>query len=228
MSPADGAATRPLPEASAWLATVAIAAESALGWHAAFAHRPAYIHPAEWLEAEVFTDPARRRQWLAGRRAAKAALARLLAEEDFEPARLAIRSRDRFGRPTAPMVWRDGRRLALHVSVAHGDRLAAAIASRDHRVGVDVVDALRLDEPGDVDPWLFSAREAAYKVGEPATRDEPFRPADWHVERGESRDRGRVRHDRLGARGLPVRWLGDVPGSAIFAVSWVREERSAA
>lgn len=221
-------ATRALPEATAWLATVAIGAEGAIGWHAASALRPHDIHPAEWLEAEVLTDPARRRQWLAGRRAAKAALARLLGDHAFEPAAHVVRSRDRFGRPARPTVWRGGRRLAIHLSVAHGERVAAAIASIEHRVGVDVVDGGAGPREDAAEPWLFSAREAAYKVGALATRDEPFRPDDWRVEGESARGDGTVSHPRLGARSLPVRWLRDLPGGAVLAVSWSRDERSAA
>ncbi|MBK7973708.1 MAG: hypothetical protein IPK07_10680 [Deltaproteobacteria bacterium] len=228
MTSAITPATRALPEAAAWLATVAVAADGTPGWHAASAHRPADIHPAEWLEAEVLTDPARRRQWLAGRRAAKLALARLLGDEDFEPALHAIRSRDRFGHPTRPTVWRAGRRLDVHVSLAHGDRLAAAIASLVHRVGVDVVDAAVPGHDGDREPWVFSAREAAYKVGAIATRDEPFRPDEWRVERAAAQPHGTVSHHRLRGHALPVRWLGDVPGAPVLAVSWNRDERSAA
>ena len=229
MSAGSKAGTRALAEAGAWLALVAIDAEGSIGWQAASVHRPAEIHPAEWLEAEVLTDPARRRQWLAGRRAAKAALASVLGEDAFEAAAHVVRSRDRFGRPARPTVWRGGRRVPVYLSVAHGERVAAAIASLDHRVGVDVVDHERdLRHGVGKEAWLFSAREAAYKVGALATREEPFRPDDWRVERDPAHELGRVRHDRLGARALPVRWLCGVPGAPVLAVSWSPDERSAA
>lgn len=247
-------ASRLLRDAGAVLATVRIAARDDppwmdTPWIDAAERRPDDIHPAEWLEAEVLTDPARRRQWLAGRRAAKEALAGLLGVHRFEPGAYAIRSRDRFGRPARPTVWSGGRVLDVHLSVSHGERVAAALVSRVHRVGVDVVDArdggapdpraldLHTPDPHGLDAWSWSAREAAYKVG---PGDHEFVPEDWQVERqrrgpsaGPGPGPGRAIHRRPGSRPIPVRWLDDVPGAHVVAVCWRpgepgESERSAA
>ncbi|MFN7953599.1 MAG: hypothetical protein U0610_17870 [bacterium] len=218
----DGDA-RPLPEAAAWLATVRIAAaDDPARWEAASEVRPPDIHPAEWLEAELLTDPRRRAQWLAGRRAAKLAVARVLGARALDPATLAVRSRDRFGRPARPALWSRGERLGLHVSVAHAEHLAAAVASPTHLVGVDVVERADVGEP---DPWTWSAREAAYKA---ELGDEAFVPDDWHVEREPDRVHGTATDRRARGRAVRVRWLGDVPGAHLVAVGFRAHERSSA
>ncbi len=213
--------TRALPEARAWLATVRVAADTdPARWSAAIECRPPDIHPAEWLEAETLTDSRRRMQWLAGRRAVKLALAQGLDVFEGDPASLAVRSRDRFGRPVRPSVWSRGARLALHVSISHGERIAVAVVSPIHAVGVDVVES---ESDGDPDAWTWSAREAAYKA---SAGHEAFVPEDWHVEHAEARIHGAAIHRRARERRVRLRWLGDVTGAHVIAVGVPHRERS--
>lgn len=213
--------TRALPEAHAWLATVRIAADTdPARWSAAIECRPPDIHPAEWLEAETLTDSRRRMQWLAGRRAVKRALSRALAVAEWDPASLAVRSRDRFGKPVRPSVWSRGARLDLHVSISHGEQIAAAVVSPIHAMGVDVVESAT---GGDPDAWTWSAREAAYKA---SAGHEAFVPEDWRIEHAEARAHGTAIHRRAPGRRVRVSWIGDVAGAHVIAVGFSSHERS--
>jgi 4'-phosphopantetheinyl transferase EntD len=222
MTPGREPRIRWLDDADALLATARVGTAEDAGARAASEHRPDDIHPAEWLEAEILTDPRRRLQWLAGRRAAKHTLARFLGVTAFDPAAYAIRSRDRFGRPARPTVWSGGKQVAVHLSISHGESLAAAIVGRSRRVGVDVVDEGQVLLP---DPWIWSAREAAYKAG---SEEHAFVPEDWRVDRARPSVSGTATHRRSGTHPVRVRWLGDISGARVVAVCWSEDERSAA
>jgi 4'-phosphopantetheinyl transferase EntD len=153
----------------------------------AMLRRPAWLAPAEWEEAAALHHPARRAQWLAGRLAAKRALAAVGALAACSPggagagaaarrantaaggllARLVVRTRDGAGRPVAPRVLAGGRPLAVALSIAHGEHLAVAAAAHGRRpLGLDVVEpgALAAGHRLSLDAAGFALLEALAKA----------------------------------------------------------------
>lgn len=122
---------------------------------------PERLHPRErsLFEALDATD-ARRREWFAGRIAARAALTELGYPD------VATSRRDN----GAPHLEGEGAQ-ALHVAITHGKRLAAAVAAhasgRWPHVGIDVVDAEDLDRVLHVAKRVLTDDERARAAADP-------------------------------------------------------------
>ncbi len=122
---------------------------------------PEALHAREQpLFAALEATDARRREWFAGRRAARAALTALGYED------IATLRRDN-GAPNLAGHGAD----QLHVAITHGKRLAAAVAAhaagRWPHVGIDVVDAEDLARVRAVAKRVMKPDELARATADP-------------------------------------------------------------
>lgn len=118
------------------------------------------LSPSENAHLERFARLARRKEWLAGRIAAKGAASQFLG---LRPDRLVIET----GVRGQPLVHVDGAAASgCHVSISHCDDLAVACCDR-RRVGLDVQLSDDGVEPSD---WLSPKERAAIEPLGPRAR----------------------------------------------------------
>ena len=99
----------------------------------------AWLAPSERAELAMLSDERRRREWLAGRWAAKQLLMR--SAKAASAAEVEICSRDTGGRGSRPRVRIDGQPFLGSLSIAHTSQgaMAALAAGERLTVGVDLV-----------------------------------------------------------------------------------------
>ncbi|MCR4413722.1 MAG: 4'-phosphopantetheinyl transferase superfamily protein [Thermoguttaceae bacterium] len=157
-----------------------------------------WLSPAEQAELACWRHPARKAQWMAGRRVAKRLVAEVLGMPVARLGEIEILSRDGAGRPVAPRVRVAGRMLPWSMSIAHTERgaMAAVCYDPDATVGVDLV-VLGRDWSGLARMWftpteqhclgavgddgtatLWAVKEAFYKA---VNAGEPFAPRRFEV-----------------------------------------------
>jgi phosphopantetheinyl transferase len=117
-----------------------------------------WLGDQEQRELERFSEPRRRRQWLAGRRLAKELVAGVVKVP--RPAMLQIVGRDERGLAVRPRILADRQELAWSLSIAHSERFVfvAVADSRAGSLGVDVAAARLPSTDGFCRLW-FTARE---------------------------------------------------------------------
>lgn len=100
--------------------------------------------PSDWLSVaehsryDAYTKLRRREAWLTGRRIAKSLIAESLQWKG-SLRRLHLESVDGQGRPTRPIVYLDGKRSEINVSISHNDHQAVVALGKDGwHVGCDV------------------------------------------------------------------------------------------
>ncbi len=135
---------------------------------------PAWLSAAEQAQAQAFTAPARRQEWLLGRWTAKRLVQRCLAERGDAPAGLEtlLICTDREGAPYAAQRAGDAEvRLPVSLSISHTDgRAFCALCDGPAAVGADI-ERIAPREPS-FPALFFSAEEqaAVYAAG-PVQRD---------------------------------------------------------
>ena len=102
----------------------------------------AWLSAAEW---QHWTSLPRRRfdsSWLGGRWCAKQAVRQLPGCQELRPSEIHIESRNGLEQGVAPRVLVGGRLQAWQLSISHGKRVCAAVATENDqvRLGVDIVD----------------------------------------------------------------------------------------
>lgn len=140
----------------------------------------AWLCQGEQETALAISHVERRTLWLAGRWAAKALLAQVIAQRDaagsrlekYDPASAAppeafyIQSRDCQGRHVRPSVYYCGRLQPWSLSIAHCDSAVyVALATGEDSIGVDVLECCAL-RPALIRTW-FTPREQQQVADDP-------------------------------------------------------------
>jgi phosphopantetheinyl transferase len=204
-----------------------------------------WLSPAEQAELARWRSPARRAQWMAGRRVAKRLVAEVLDLPIADLCEIEVFSRDGAGRPVPPRVRVAGRILPWSISIAHTERgaMAAVCYDPDATVGVDLV-VLGRDWSGLVRTWftpgeqhclgaaghdgtatLWAVKEAFYKA---VNAGEPFAPRQFEVHPAAARQYACTYHGAgaVGARCEGAVHTGTIDGH-VSAVAVLPAARSA-
>lgn len=102
---------------------------------------PAWLSPIERLQLQAFSSERRRRNWLAGRLAAKTLLSHYLREQENRSIQLADIEIDYSaqGEPQARVNGQTLAHLSLSIAHSHGHGFAGlALLNEEGRIGVDI------------------------------------------------------------------------------------------
>ena len=122
----------------------------------------ALLAPAERQVLQQLRFPKRRREWFSGRVAGKAAVRRLLADENRpvpEPAQIEILS-SQDGRPVVRVIGANPDTEVIGVSISHAGEIAAVagfLRSKAGPVGLDLEPLQEIEPP--IDAIAFTPRE---------------------------------------------------------------------